>query len=374
MNQQRIPEELLQKTDKILFITHLAIGDYTYLQTYFKAFAEKYPHIKIDIWVDELRRTWRWWQWKHLKRYVLYDWLAATPFINKIYRETYSPIGYKLSIKQAQQEQYPIVVSFASLRVASYIDLARKIAPGAVIASFNQKLPWYRWGQRRNLLKGNIFIEKKLPVGATPTHITDHYAWWFKQLFNIDVLPEDRRPFVALPKPWIIASKLKFLKYGIDKRTKPFGKIYFINAYAKNGKRSWPIEKVMALIRMLKQDDTFNDVTFLINVVPEVYDNPCSCLKEQLPNNTIVFCARDNFFQLPATLALCDLIISVETAVMHLACAVNVPVIALMRQKNPEWAPWDHEHSYVITTEKRSDWIKDIAIDAVVKKIKEVQG
>jgi ADP-heptose:LPS heptosyltransferase len=46
-----------------------------------------------------------------------------------------------------------------------------------------------------------------------------------------------------------------------------------------------------------------------------------------------VFLSAENFFQLPAMLSWCDLIISVETAVMHLANAVHVPVIALMRQK-----------------------------------------
>ncbi len=374
MNQQCIPEEILKNTNKILFITHLAIGDYTYLQTYFKAFAETYPHIKIDIWVDEVRRSWRWWQWKHLKGYALYDWLVASPFFNKVYRENYSPMGYKRAIKQAQQEQYPVVVSLATLRMTDYIALARRIAPQGLVVSFNQKLKWYQWRKQKKLNQSNIKIETKHADAPMSAHITDHYAWWFEQLFNVQISPENRRPVIELPRPWLIASKLKFMKYGIDKRNKPFGKVYFINAYAKNDKRSWPIEKVMELVTTLKQDDAFNDVTYLINVVPEFYEKIHLLIERQSPNNVIIFCARDNFFQLPATLSLCDLIISVETAVMHLACAVKVPVIALMRQKNPEWVPWDRDISHIIITENRSDWIKDIAVDVVAKKVRELQG
>lgn len=372
MHNQRISAEQLQKADKILFITHLAIGDYTYLQTYFQAFAKTYPHIKIDIWVDELRRSWRWWQWRHLKNYALYDWLAASPMFNRVYRENYYPAGHKKCIKQAQLEQYPLVISLATLRAHSYLALARTIAPEGCVAGFAQTYKWYQFRLKRQAVN-NISIACKLPVEKNnQVHITDHYAWWFEQLFNIQVKPEQRRPTIALPKSWIIASKLKFMKYGIDKKRKPFGKVYFINAYAKNDKRSWPIEKVMALVGLLKKDDQFNDVTYLVNVVPEYYEKIRKLIAHQMLNNIIVFCARDNFFQLPTTLALCDLIISVETAVMHLACAVNVPVIALMRQKNPEWIPWDRELSHIITTEKRADWIKDISVDVVAQKIKEL--
>ncbi|HEX7635087.1 MAG TPA: glycosyltransferase family 9 protein, partial [Noviherbaspirillum sp.] len=79
-----------------------------------------------------------------------------------------------------------------------------------------------------------------------------------------------------------------------------------------------------------------------------------------------LFSAEENFFQLPAILSLCDLIISVETAVMHLANAVHVPVIALMRQKNPEWAPIDTQNSTVITVPKADDWVEAITVEQVM--------
>src|SRR5437879_13736990 len=87
MPTQLVPPELLKKTDKILFIAHLALGDFTYLQNCFKAFSEAYPHIQIHIWVDEVRRTSHAAKWEHLRKYALYDWLAACSFVTRIRSE-----------------------------------------------------------------------------------------------------------------------------------------------------------------------------------------------------------------------------------------------------------------------------------------------
>jgi ADP-heptose:LPS heptosyltransferase len=62
----------------------------------------------------------------------------------------------------------------------------------------------------------------------------------------------------------------------------------------------------------------------------------------------------------------CELVISVETAVMHLANAVGVPVIALMRRNHPEWVPIDCAGSTVIMVPDRDDWVTRIGVDDVL--------
>jgi ADP-heptose:LPS heptosyltransferase len=51
---------------------------------------------------------------------------------------------------------------------------------------------------------------------------------------------------------------------------------------------------------------------------------------------------------------------------MHLANAVHVPVIALMRQNNPEWAPIDRANSTVITVARRGEWVDKINVQDVM--------
>jgi len=108
---------------------------------------------------------------------------------------------------------------------------------------------------------------------------------------------------------------------------------------------------------------------FLINAMPQELAKVTAVVQAHGLPRTQAFSAVDNFFQLPAMLAQCDLIISVETSIMHLANAVHVPVVALMRKKNPEWAPFDSANSTVITVARRSDWVKAISVDQVLQTI-----
>lgn len=364
MHDQLVPSDVLQKADKILFVTHLALGDFTYLQNYFSAFARQYPHIKIHMWVDEVRRTRCFWRWKYLKNYALYDWLEGCSFVSKIYNQTYSPSLLKQSLSQARAENYPLVVSLTTLRPVQYARLARSASPKGFVVGMRGKTRFYNLAQRRAYKKLDACLDM---IRSKPgSHISDTYAHWFKMLFGVEISKEESFPFVTTPKEWSSFAKLRFLKWGIDKKTKKFGSVIFINAYAKTKKRSWPLRAVAELIRSIKQRDEWGDVSFVVNVMPEDFSVAHAYFQKHSLTNTFLFSADHNFFQLPAIMSLCDLVISVETSVMHLANAVHIPVIALMRQKNPEWEPIDKEHSIVVTTLQRKHWVCDITVDQVL--------
>jgi ADP-heptose:LPS heptosyltransferase len=142
--------------------------------------------------------------------------------------------------------------------------------------------------------------------------------------------------------------------------------VVFLNAYSKTVERSWPLERMIELIKAMRAQAAWRDAGFVVNVVPEELERARALFARYPLEHTRLFSAEDNFFQLPAVLSLCDLVISVETAVMHLANAVHVPVIALMRQKTPEWAPIDKRNSTVITVAGRNDWVDSIGVDAVI--------
>ncbi len=168
--QQLVPPHILASADKVLFITHFAIGDFTYWQNYFVAFAQQYPHLKIDIWVDEVRRTRCFWRWKALKKYALYDWLEACPWVNMVYRETYSPRALKRTIKYARAQQYPLVISLATLRSHEYVNLARKVSPRGFIAGLTSKPKFFQIGRK--------LAFKKLNVGVSFNYLSDFLMSW----------------------------------------------------------------------------------------------------------------------------------------------------------------------------------------------------
>ena len=363
MNVPLIPSDLLKKSDKILFIAHLALGDYTYLQNCFQAFAHAYPHLKLHLWVDEVRRTGDAAQWPHLKKNVLYDWLDACDFIDKVYKQNYSPDLFQASIREAQAEQYPIVVSLGTLRPHFYADLARAISPDGFIVGLKKPLGLTSLHRYFTFRKLDASLDPDRPDRSAAPHISDVHAEWFRLLAGIDLPPAARIPFVHIPERFVQGAKSRLHEWGFDRRQ---GKLVFINPFAKTRKRCWPVERVAELITTMRAQPEWRDACFIVNAVPQEVDTVKTMLAQRKLDRTELFSANENFFQLPAMLAECDLIVSVETAVMHLANAVGVPVVALMRQKTPEWAPVDKANSTVVTADQRRDWVKAIPVQAVM--------
>jgi heptosyltransferase-3 len=367
MTQPLIPAELLEKSDKILFITHLALGDFAYLQNCFQAFARAYPHLDVHLWVDEVRRTDDPAQWEQLKKYSLYDWVEHCPFFKKIYKQTYSPALYKQSIVEAQQEHYPIVVSLATLRPPQYAELARAISPDGFVVGMKAPVNIFQPHHFLAYRKLDAAIPPYSVNRKNPRHISEVYANWFQRLCGMPLSDQQRLPFVAIPGDWKQDAHRQLLQWGF----RPGGdKLVFINAFAKTKKRCWPLERVADLIIAMKQRPAWRDACFIVNAMPQDLAAARRLFAHYGLGRTELFSAEQNFFQLPAMLAECDLIISVETAVMHLANAVHVPVIALMRSKNPEWTPVDKTNSTVITALRRRDWVKAISVEQVMKAIR----
>lgn len=366
MTDTLIPAELLRKSDKILFIAHLALGDFTYLQNCFQAFAQAYPHLKVHLWVDEVRRTGDAAQWEQLKKYSLYDWVSVCGCFDKVYSSTYSPALHRQSIVDAQQEHYPVVVSLATLRPHLYAGLARSISPQGLVIGMKKSVKFFQPHHLLAYRKLDHAIAPYTVERIHPQHISDVYAHWFRQLCGLDIAPAARFPFVRIPERWQADARQRLTDWGFAPRS---GKLVFINPYAKTHKRCWPLERVAELIAAMRHEAAWCDACFIINAVPQELVRARTVLGRYGLERSELFSAEDNFFQLPAMLAECDLIISVETAVMHLANAVHVPVVALMRQKNPEWVPLDQANSTVITAARRRDWVDAVQVEQVMKAI-----
>ncbi len=374
MDKQLVPTVVLEKADKVLFIAHLAIGDFSYLQNYFKAFKEQYPHIKMHLWIDEPRRTFLWWKWQSLKSYSLYDWVRATGYFDKIYTETYSPWKLWSSLKKARSVVYPLVISVATLRAHRYALLARLAGPQAFVVGLTRSTKFIQWMKRSlfRLLDAGFSVNPK--TLRSEYHITDVYASWFKNMVGVDVDEDGRRPFIMIPRVWAMHAKLTLLKWGVVRgahRTEKGKPLVFINIFAKDKKRCWTVSAALDVIHQLRMRDDFAHGCFVLNAMPGAFGAMQKVIDEQGIKNIILFSANRHFFQLPALIQLCDLVISVETAVMHLAAALKVPVVAIMRSKNPEWAPWDKNYSTVLFAEKRIDWVKDIPVYRVIAAVDE---
>lgn len=305
--EPKITQERLQKINSLLFIIPASVRSYVHLHVYLKAFSEKFNNISIDLWIHATKNQ--------------------SPIALSTWAETLPWLSVKNCLEQAQKKQYPLIISLVKEDMLSTIKLAKTISPHGEIASFAQQTRWFEWRKKRISKKINTLISFARPDNQITHTLTDQTAWWFEQLF--DIQPAKVMPSITIPKPWIIATKLKFMKYKIDKKQKPFGRVYFINGYGKDQRTSLNTPVLLNLIKELKHDDKQNDVTFLLHVPPQKYAKTNKLVKKQSLNNVILFQARESFFQLPGTLALCDIIISVESDISELGYTVNKPVIII---------------------------------------------
>lgn len=360
--QQVLPEKNIIAADKILFIIHLAIGDYTYMQNMFRAFHQKYPHIKIDLFILENRCTTDESQWPFLKNYIIYDWLETCGFYNKIYKENYAPQFLENSIQIAHDEKYPIVVTLGTLQDEKTEVLGRKIAgKNGLLVGLRCPLKWYRF--KHHLIKRPSWKELDISFYSKPLkngeHISAVYNSWCEQLAGVTLSYEERLPFVDIPEKWLIKMKA-WLQDKKDLQSSSNHTTIFINYLAKDPKRSWKIEQALMLVKELQKNSLYRNSTFIINTTPNNKEVLEEHIQENQLTNCFAFSATENFYELPAILKIADLIVSVETSIIHLANAVKTPVIALMRQRTPEWDPLDRSITTTIWCKNKKDNIEDI--------------
>lgn len=361
---QLIPAPLLANGGKVLFITHLAIGDFTYMQMCFRALRRAHPQLQIHLWVDERRRSDQPEHWPHLKNYALYDWLAASPYIDHCYTQNYSPALHAASIAEARGHDYPLVLSLTHMACHRYARLARAISPrGFIVGLAKQKYRFFELSKIFSIRKFDATIPLYEPLQRDVPHVSDIYAQWFSRAFGITIPPAERFPQIDIPPPWQQQARAQLAEWRLPPQ------LVFINTYSKGSERCWPLERAFALIREMRGHAAWRQAGFIVNVVPEALAEARVVHARHALPDTRLFCAVDNFFQLPAILGQCSLIVTVETAVMHLANAVKVPVIALMRQCNPEWVPIDRQNSAVVLVERPDDWVAEIQLPKVMEKI-----
>ncbi|MBP6861586.1 MAG: glycosyltransferase family 9 protein [Neisseriaceae bacterium] len=361
-----IPQEVLDSDAKILFIVHLAIGDFTYLQNFFLALTQQYPKLRVDLFIDETRRTEEAEKWPALQQYVLFDWIDTCSFFNKVYKHTYNNETLLKSIQAAQAERYSVVISLATIGHYHYAQLVQAIANGhsRTIAT-RAKTGLFQY-KRRRIYRALDATIAPFQYTAEQDHISDQYAYLFGTLAGLKLTKKERYPFIQnIPEVWQTQADAFLAHHKVD-RADP---LVFINPFAKDPNRCWPITHALSLIANLSREPAWAKAKFVFNAMPQDVALIEPALAASQLDNVVIFSALNNFFELPVMIGQCDLVISVETSVMHLANAMKVPVIALMNQTTPEWYPIDQALSTVLVTQHAEEPISAIGVNTVTEAV-----
>lgn len=325
---------------RILYMSHLALGDYIYQGPFLRALTESNPNIRLDIWIDDCRKKKK--AWHAGRSRALVQWLSSESHINDIYPIASSQSALDKQIQKARLQDYDAVVFVATNRTAEFAKTAVKIVNrGKVFGT----VPMNRLDNLVNYntyskLDGKINIKK---ISAF-NHISDFYQHIFRQFFAVSI--DHNQRLLKLD----IAPKLKQqcssrIEIWAKKNQLNNPRVIFINHLSTCKKRDWKLSQLEELLLLL--GERFHQCLFILNAPPSDFES----LNYWAKNNPITkhmaieaYTAKENFLELPALMSLCSLVISVETAIMHLASSLNIQQIALIRRSAKHWRPLNNSH------------------------------
>ncbi|WDE05938.1 glycosyltransferase family 9 protein [Thalassomonas viridans] len=365
-----ISPQQFQQAKRLLFMSPLALGDFLYLKTFLGEIKNNYPHLELDIWLDDNRNNSQ--SWRLLRSQTIEQWIEKEQDFTRSYGCCDSLSQQQQQVSRAQELDYDLVIIQGGNRGRHYSALAREISPNAFIATYKGGSRYCglldKWDFRHSD-KTYQLNKKSLPKNY---HVTDRYYQIIKAIAGINLAPSDFMPVLKLPTQ-SVSNAVDWLA---EQFTDPArqGQVVFLNHLSTDKKRDWRLNQLFELIVQMGQHRP--DTRFIINITQDQLDEIASKVtssSELLPFQVAVFTAQNNFFELPALIAQTDLVITVETAIMHFAAATKRPLIAMMRQKKPYWAPPASETTRVVYTDKKKDHISDIRVDNIIKTINSME-
>ncbi|WDD98545.1 glycosyltransferase family 9 protein [Thalassomonas actiniarum] len=365
-----ISSQQFQRAKRLLFMSPLALGDFLYLKTFLGKIKAEYPHIELDIWQDDNRNNSQ--SWRLLRSQTIEQWIQAEADFTRSYGCCDSPARQRQQINRAQKLNYDLIIIQGGNRGRQYSALAREISPDAFIATYKGSSRYYglldKWDFRHSD-KTCQLNKKALPENY---HVTDRYYQIIQAISGISLAHSEFMPVLKLPQ----SSESR----ATDWLTKAFsdparqGPVIFLNHLSTDKKRDWQPGKLFELIAKMGQKNP--DSRFIINIIKEHQNEISRAIQstpELQPFQVATFTAESHFFDLPSLIAQADLVITVETAIMHFAAATGRPLIAMMRQKKPYWAPPASKTTKVVYTSKKKDHISDIGVDNIIGAINTMQ-
>ncbi|MDF2179278.1 glycosyltransferase family 9 protein [Aliiglaciecola sp. CAU 1673] len=331
-----VPERLLLQAKRVLYMTHLALGDFVYQRAYLAELVARYPQLSVDIWIDDCRSRHK--AWHEGRNQTLVQWLKAEDHLQQIYPIARDKKHRQSMLKQAREVQYDLVVFIASTRSEQYARYARQIAPKAYVVgtltnpAHHALSKWWYFRQLDGYLKVDSLHSRQ------DLHISDIYQQKFKQLLGLSLPAEKRVAPLNVEENALIEARDQLAKW-TQKTGLNASSTLFINHLSTTSKRDYQWSQLTELLLAIQASQ--GPTLFVLNVPPAQLQET----KDRLARETVLqqlaiqpFSAS-HFVQLPAMIAASDRVITVETAIMHLAACVGTPQVALLRDSATSWRP-----------------------------------
>ncbi len=329
-----ITHDRLAGAQRLLYMTHLAIGDFIYQGVWLHALKSKYPDLTIDIWFDDCRR--RPHSWAAGRNKTLGQWLRADGIFDEIYPLASNVAERHAQILKAAARNHDLIVFIGKNRSEQFAKIARQISSTAFTVATKSK-PWNnplaKWWYFRRLDGQLSFDEYSRRLGR----ITAIYAGVFGKIFGLtaaDVRGRDSLE-IRYDAKYAAAAKDYISSFGETRRS-----FVFINHLSTAARKDYPWDQVRDVIVAIRE--RYPNLAFVVNSPPDKYEETRAAIKADDSLSALpvkAFTARDSFFELPAVMAECDAIVTVDTATSHLAASLGKPQVVIMADEVKLWQP-----------------------------------
>jgi len=142
-----------------------------------------------------------------------------------------------------------------------------------------------------------------------------------------------------------------------------------IHISARRKNQQWPADNFAALIRAMAKR---SDARFLLLWAPGEADNPthpgddekARAVAEYCDGLPMLPCPTDELSRLIAALSLCDFVVCIDGGAMHLAAALNKPILCFFGDSSAEhWHPWNVPYELL---QPPSRDLKDLSIEQAI--------
>lgn len=345
VNQPLVSALELKKAKRLLFMTHLALGDFVYHGPFLHALKAAYPNLELDLWIDDCRQRVK--GWRNERNHALSQWIQHENLASVVFPIARDEQDRTKLIQKATERNYDIVVYMVGLRPGQFARVARKIANNSILVGTKPNGVWQQLKAYRHLrhVKRSFTLAQDNQENCPKKHIFERYKWRYEHCFGEMTVAEQHQYGLAVNIPETSEKSVAAWLQGYNLQAE--SKIVLINPVSSAKKRNMSEDALFYLLEQITQ--LHPAIHIVISVPPSAVDafNAKIETSPEIPTNRVVtFTALDDFFTLPALLKQVDFIVTVETATMHLASSLGLPQFVIVREATGSWRPLRYTELY----------------------------
>jgi len=301
---------------RILVIQLFALGDVLLSLPLIKGLRALYPQQEIDVWVARNLRQ---------------EFASMLPYVNRTIAADSRSIGKVFStIRELRKARYDMALVLYPVAIGSWL---------AWMTGARFRIGYTRDLENTDSLHGadSFLLTHPVKLKAAIIHDTQRYLDLAR---SIGISPAWVPPFLYPPSSMDSFAHQFLQQQGLREDMPLIG----MNPNASWEGKKWPSEKFARLADLLIQNRNVQVLFFGSKPEREYVEGIISLMR----NKAMCAAGQTSLAQMAALIRRCSLFISNDTGPMHMACALDVPTLAIMGPTKVEmFRPWAGRSSVV---------------------------